>query len=74
MTEFDVYSMASDYIYLISNGSTEIYNNTLTNFKNDVFVGVYHLKPPKQALKLKTIKNPCFYYILQPPGPQSSRQ
>ena len=29
--------MAVEYVYLISNGSTDIYTNTLTDFKNDVF-------------------------------------
>ena len=29
--------MASDYLYVISNGSTDVYQNTLRNFRNNVF-------------------------------------
>ena len=29
--------MASDYVYVISNGCTDLYKNTLSNFKNDIF-------------------------------------
>lgn len=31
--------MSTDYLYLVSNGSAEIYSNSLTNFKNDVNFG-----------------------------------
>ena len=30
--------MKTEYLYILSNGSTEIYDNTLTNFKNDVIL------------------------------------
>ena len=29
--------MSSDYVFLLSNASTSIYKNTLSNFKNDIF-------------------------------------